>query len=718
VTDTAAAVLASWTIRPAVVLPAVAVALLYLRGVRRMPASFPRWRVAAFLGGIATLVVAVASPLDAFGGLLLSAHMLQHVILMMVAPALVLLGAPGVPLLRGLPTAVAKDGLGPFLAWRRLRQVGDLVVHPVFAWLAFVVCTWVWHVPAAYEFALRAPGWHATEHAMFLATALLFWFPVVQPWPSRARWPRWTMVPYLVLADAQNTVLAALFTFSDRVIYPIYASVPRLGGMTPLDDQAAAGVIMWVPGSIAYLVPAALVVFRLLSPSPAPSPPARVLRPARPFDLLDVSVIGWLLRRPLSRRVAQAVLLVVALAIVADGLLGPQMSPMNLAGVLPWTYWRGLTVVALLAAGNLFCFACPFTLPRALARRIATPPFRWPERLRSKWLAIALLVVFLCAYEAFDLWDSPWWTAWLVVGYFAAALVVDTCFAGASFCKYVCPIGQFQFVQSLVSPLEVRVRRPAACADCRTQDCLRGNAHARGCELDLFLPRKVGNLDCTFCLDCVHACPHDNVGILVGGPARDLVSDPPRAGIGRLSRRGDVAYLALVLVLGAFAGAAAMVGPVQTWADAAAARLGLGSGKAVTSAVLLAVLVLVPMLGGVGRERARRFALTLVPLGFAMWTAHLVFHLVSGWDSLAMVAGRWLPDVAAIRAGRTGPDILGLEILLLDAGLLVTLYSMWRTVRTSNAAAMIPWAAVAVGLYGTGIWIFLQPMQMRGMMMH
>ena len=134
--------------------------------------------------------------------------------------------------------------------------------------------------------------------------------------------------------------------------------------------------------------------------------------------------------------------------------------------------------------------------------------------------------------------------------------------------------------------------------------------------------------------------------------------------------------------------------------------------------MLLAVLVLVPMLGGVGRERARRFALTLVPLGFAMWTAHLVFHLVSGWDSLAMVAGRWLPDVAAIRAGRTGPDILGLEILLLDAGLLVTLYSMWRTVRTSNAAAMIPWAAVAVGLYGTGIWIFLQPMQMRGMMMH
>jgi len=716
VSGAAAAVLGSWTLPPAVVVPAVAVALLYLRGVRRMSASFPRWRVAAFLGGVGMLVVAVASPLDAFAGLLLSAHMLQHVILMMVAPPLILLGAPGVPLLRGLPVGIAKDGLGPFLAWRRLRRLGDLVVHPAFAWLAFVGCTWAWHVPAAFQLALRSPRWHEAEHAAFLATALLLWFPVVQPWPSRPRWPRWTMVPYLLLADVQNTVLAALFTFSERVIYPIYAAVPSLGGVAPLDDQVVAGVIMWVPGSIAYLVPAALVLGGYLAPvRSAPSPPRPASRPARPFDLLEVPVVGWVLRRPLSRRVAQAALLVVAAAIVADGFLGPQMSPMNLAGILPWTYWRGLTVIALLAAGNFFCFACPFTLPRALARRIAAPPLRWPDRLRSKWPAVTLLVAFLWAYETFDLWDSPWWTAWLVVGYFVAALVVDACFAGASFCKYVCPIGQFQFVQSLVSPLEVRVRNPAACADCRTQDCIRGNAQARGCELDLFLPRKVGNLDCTFCLDCVHACPQDNVGILVGGPARDLVRDPPRAGVGRLSRRTDVAFLVLVLILGAFAGAAAMVGPVQTLSAAVAACLGLPSGKVVTSAVLLAVLLLGPMLLGVSRDRARRFSLTLVPLGLAMWAAHFTFHLASGWDSLRMVAERWLPGVASARSAGLGVDSLGVEILLLDVGLLVTLYAMWRTARTWTA--MLPWAGAAVGLYAVGIWIFFQPMQMRGMMM-
>jgi hypothetical protein len=472
------------------------------------------------------------------------------------------------------------------------------------------------------------------------------------------------------------------------------------------------------------------------------SPLRNERRGRRRFDLLAMPLLGWMLRRPLSRRVVQATLLVVAAAIVVDGLLGPQMSPMNLAGVLPWTYWRGLTVIALLAAGNLFCFACPFMLPRALARRLAVPPLRWPERLRSKWLAIALLVGFLWAYETFDLWDSPWWTAWLILAYFVGALTVDALFKGASFCKYVCPIGQFHFVQSLVSPLEVSVRRPEVCAGCRTQDCLRGNERARGCELDLFLPRKVGNLDCTFCLDCVHACPHDNVGILVGAPARDLVRDPPRASLGRLSRRADVAVLALVLVFGGFAGAAAMVAPVRAWQEGLAVRLGLASSKPVMSVMLLAIIIVVPIVfswlaavpaRAIGaRELGRRFALNLVPVGLTMWVAHLLFHLLSGWDSVLPVAQRALLDVGWVRtaspdwafACRGGAQLLGIDILLLDAGLLVSLYAMWRTARGSvprpimALGAMLPWAGMAVGLYCVGIWTFLQPMQMRGMMMH
>ena len=85
------------------------------------------------------------------------------------------------------------------------------------------LATWGWHVPAAYELALRSPAWHVVEHASFLAAGLLFWWPVVQPWPSRPRWPRWAMIPYLLVADLQNTALAAMLVFSDRVLYPSYA---------------------------------------------------------------------------------------------------------------------------------------------------------------------------------------------------------------------------------------------------------------------------------------------------------------------------------------------------------------------------------------------------------------------------------------------------------------------------------------------------------------
>ena len=147
------------------------------------------------------------------------------------------------------------------------------------------------------------------------------------------------------------------------------------------------------------------------------------------------------------------------------------------------------------------------------------------------------------------------------MAYFVAAFVIDSLFRGASFCKYVCPIGQFQFVSSLVSPFEVRLKEPSVCATCVTHDCLRGNAQQRGCELDLYIPQKAGNMDCTFCLDCVRACPHDNVGVLATIPGSDLWSDRLRSSIGLFSRRPDLAALALVVVIGGFAGAAAMVDP-------------------------------------------------------------------------------------------------------------------------------------------------------------
>src|SRR4029453_3719689 len=127
-------------------------------------------------------------------------------------------------------------------------------------WLVMSLAIWAWHVPAAFELALVSRACHVAEHATFLGAGLLFWWPVVRPWPFHARWSRSAMIPYLLLADIQNTALAAILVFSDRVLYPSYA------GPGALADQVLAGLLMWVPMSLAYLVPAAVLTARWLSP--------------------------------------------------------------------------------------------------------------------------------------------------------------------------------------------------------------------------------------------------------------------------------------------------------------------------------------------------------------------------------------------------------------------------------------------------------------------
>jgi cytochrome c oxidase assembly factor CtaG/polyferredoxin len=695
--------------------------------------------------------MAIASPLDAFGGFLLTAHMIQHMLIMLVAPPLILLGSPQNPLLRGLPRWAARDALGPFLAWKYLKRFGHLVTHPAFCWFAAAVMLLGWHIPAAYDLALSSSRWHDLEHACLFGTSLLFWWPVVQPWPSTPRWHRWIVPAYLLCGDIVTTSLAAVLCFSDRPLYPAYVSVPRLFGLSELSDQAAAGAVMWVFGSFVLLGAAVIIALRLLDLPAArrkPSVGAVQWQPAtgQAFDLLRAPVVGPLLRARYGRRVLQGILLILAVAVIADGFFGHPMAPMNLAGVLPWTYGRAFVVVALLAAGNLFCMACPFTLPREVGRRLGLATRSWPLGLRTKWLAAGLLVLFFWAYEAFDLWDSPYVTAWILVAYFVAAFTVDTFFRGASFCKYVCPIGQFNFVSSLVSPLEVKVRSREACTTCSTYDCVRGNERQRGCELHLFLPRKAGNMDCTFCLDCVKACPHDNVGILAVAPGRELWRDPVRSALGRFSRRPDIAALALVLVASSFVGAAGMVAPVAAWRDRLTERSPMISTLPVSGLFFLIALVLAPALlvgaamfagrtvahvAKPARELFCRFSLALVPVGLAMWAAHLLFHLSTGWSTAWPVA---LRAAGGLGVGVFGtprwtassplfsPDaMLATQILLLDAGVLLSLYAGWRIARAYTSRArdglmlLAPWAALAALLYAAGIWVFFQPMQMRGM---
>jgi len=235
----------------------------------------PPWRAVAFVSGLGTLWIALASPIDALNGLVLSAHMLQHMLLMMAAPPLILLGAPVVPMTRGLSSLGARR-LARILNWLVAEPIGHVLTNPIAGALLMGVVMFAWHTPALYELALRSEFWHEVEHASFLLASLIFWWPVVLPWPGRAQWSRWAMVPYLLLADLQNTVLSAILAFSDRVLYPSYAGAPRLFGLSAMEDQVAAGAFMWVAGSLAFIVPAIALTIQCLSPTTLRhSPPPR-----------------------------------------------------------------------------------------------------------------------------------------------------------------------------------------------------------------------------------------------------------------------------------------------------------------------------------------------------------------------------------------------------------------------------------------------------------
>ena len=355
------------------------------------------------------------------------------------------------------------------------------------------------------------------------------------------------------------------------------------------------------------------------------------------------------------------------------------------------------------------------------------------------------MAIFLWAYETFSFWNSPRWTAWIAIGYFVTAFAVDGLFPAGTFCKYVCPIGQFNFVQSLVSPLEVQVRSPNVCVSCTTHECIRGSLAVPGCQSRLFQPHKSSNMDCTFCLDCVHACPHANVGILAVVPGRELWRDTFRSGIGRFARRTDLAALVVVLVFGALSNAAGMVGPVLEWEERVRLRMGGVPPWMMPSLFAVLSLIVVPATvvgltatlsrrwGGIAAspiDVATRFSYGLVPLGFAMWLSHYSFHFLTSWETALPASQRVFQDLGWKFLGEprvpmrllpaVGDWLLELQILFLDAGLLMSLYAGYRialgqSARFSRAlAAFGPWGLLIVLLFTAAVWIVFQPMQMRG----
>ncbi len=252
----------AWSWDPTVIVPLVVVAWAYARGVGRLWGragvghGVGRGQVTAFAAGLATITVALVSPLDTVNETLFAAHMGQHLLLMLVAAPLLVLGMPSVPFLWALP-----------LAWRRalghwwkgptgMRTVWHTLTHPLVVWSLNVAALWIWHLPTFYELALASVPVHASEHACFLGASLLFWWAVLHP-SGRRRLGGGMSVLYVFAMGMQMSILGALLTFSTALWYPAQEAQSAAWGLTPLADQQLAGVIMWVPAGVLYLIAAA-----------------------------------------------------------------------------------------------------------------------------------------------------------------------------------------------------------------------------------------------------------------------------------------------------------------------------------------------------------------------------------------------------------------------------------------------------------------------------
>jgi putative membrane protein len=265
----AQAALESWNIPIPLTLLTILAAFLYLRGWLNLRSAsvnaIPAWRAATFFWGLLLIWVALGSPLAALDEELLTVHMIQHLLLMTIGPPLILIGAPLMPILHGLPRKFVQSVLGPLFRWPPMQCAGSVLSRPAVCWLAGTAALVGWHVPGAFTLALRSEAWHVVEHACFLGSGLLFWWPVIPSWPSAPTSLRWSILLYLFLATLPCDILSAFLVFCDRVVYAVYFLAPKNFGISGLEDQQCAGALMWTCVTIVYLLAAVIVATRLLS---------------------------------------------------------------------------------------------------------------------------------------------------------------------------------------------------------------------------------------------------------------------------------------------------------------------------------------------------------------------------------------------------------------------------------------------------------------------
>jgi cytochrome c oxidase assembly factor CtaG len=258
-----------WAFEPGVVLPLLLVAVWYAAGARALRRRSARGRAVrtrqawCWAAGLATIAVALVSPLDAAAEAIFSAHMIQHLLLIVVAAPLLVLGAPGAVLWWGVPERARRSLARAWLRSGRLRGLWRAITAPGVVLALHVFALWLWHFPGPYQLALRNDAVHALEHFCFLATAVLYWWVVLQPSGHRRLGYPATVI-YLVVTLIQGGALGAFLVYARTPWYPAHAAGAAAWGMTALEDQQLAGVIMWVPAAAAYVGAAVWALARWL----------------------------------------------------------------------------------------------------------------------------------------------------------------------------------------------------------------------------------------------------------------------------------------------------------------------------------------------------------------------------------------------------------------------------------------------------------------------
>ena len=255
--------------------PLILVALVYVRGwvrIRRINLeTIENWRVGSFLLGLFLIWLAMASPIAALDHELLTIHMVQHLLLMTLAPPLVWLGAPLKPLLHGLTQGLG-NVMSHFFRSPPVQRLGRAIAHPAVCWLAAAATLVGWHVPSLFALGMRSGLWHTIEQVSFLASGLLFWWPVIKPGQGASNGSEWPILLYLFVATLPCDILSGFLVFCDRVVYPVFSSSPQSFGLSALEDQQCAGALMWTCVTVVYLIAAAIVAARLLSPHRSEEP--------------------------------------------------------------------------------------------------------------------------------------------------------------------------------------------------------------------------------------------------------------------------------------------------------------------------------------------------------------------------------------------------------------------------------------------------------------